>query len=638
MQRHATSRFVAIATLILANCLGTSGASHANPLTEADCTITAVADQVTTGTSGNDVICGTPGDDTINGAGGNDTIFGESGDDTIYGGQGNDTIEGGNDDDVIDSGEGNDTVNGDNGNDAIDVGPGDDYAYGGSGGDLLFGGNGSDALNGDAGNDSLNGQNGNDILNGGGDVDYCDSVGSDTESSCFSDNSRPKLVSIAVSNDSKSFNTNAAAKTITIRARIKDTGLGIYHARLVITGGADQDVLPIGFDWRAASGGSDCSYDIDIQESPDAYACRISGNANDGVYEFHNVVKRFTPKMTWRVHSFAAQDSAGNETDLDYSALKSLRLSPTLRQTGDGDVSTPVLDDINIVNPSISTRNSGVVVTTIVKVHDTLSGFSSGNLTFYSTSKHTEIRGNIGFPKSCSEITANDALETQTSTNCLATSSGNSKTFHSFTYFPKGTPKATYRLEVELYDHVQNGKFYSYKQLKAVTSDRKIEQTGTPIPKLPASYSKPEITKISAVTTSVNASNGPALIELSVTFTDVGSQVNSMELDLGRITGSGSGTCFGCGLNVYFNYFTNDEQCNSGRTSAATPVAAATACLISGTRSNGIFSLKAYLPAHASSGDYFVGSAYLRDAKGHVFNWNINFRETSPLQAKVHNR
>ena len=638
MQRQFIVKFVAIAGLTIATCIGPDSSAHADALTESDCTITAQSGHVTNGTSGDDVICGTPGNDTVNGLDGNDTIFGEGGDDTIYGGKGNDTVDAGEGDDVVDSGAGNDTVNGDSGSDSIDVGPGDDYAYGGPGGDLLFGADGSDSLFGEAGNDSLNGQKGNDILNGGGDVDYCDGIGSDTATSCFADNSRPKLVSIAVSESSKTFNTDNALKELTIRARIKDSGLGIFHAHLVIAGGADHDVLPLGFDWRASSGGSDCSYDIDIQESPDAYACRISGNANDGVYEFHNVVKRFTPKMTYRVTGFVANDSAGNATQLNFAELKQLRLSPTLRQIGAGDQSAPALDELEIVNASINTRNSGAVVTSIVSVHDSGSGFFNGALTFYSESLRTSIVGVIGFTQSCSETTATDAMEMKMSTSCLAASSGNSRTYKTFTYFPKGTPKGTYHFNVSLFDHVENSSWYNYSRLKSITSDRKLVQTGAPIPKLPSTYSKPTVTKVTAMKTSVNTANGAALIELKVNAQDVGSVINTLELTMGRISRSSSGSCFGCGLTVTFIYFHDLETCNADRSSALTPVDMPTACLISGTRSNGVYSLKAYLPAHSASGEYLVGRVSILDAKGHRFEWVENEQEPSPLKATVHNR
>ena len=47
--------------------------------TASPCTITAVPNVVTQGTSGNDYICGTTGNDVINGNGGNDTIKGDAG-------------------------------------------------------------------------------------------------------------------------------------------------------------------------------------------------------------------------------------------------------------------------------------------------------------------------------------------------------------------------------------------------------------------------------------------------------------------------------------------------------------------------------------------------------------------------------
>lgn len=57
------------------------------------------------------------------------------------------------------------------GNDVIDAGNGDDFVYADLGNDRATGGNGSDFLFGDDGNDTLTGNNGNDILIGGQGVD-----------------------------------------------------------------------------------------------------------------------------------------------------------------------------------------------------------------------------------------------------------------------------------------------------------------------------------------------------------------------------------------------------------------------------------------------------------------------------------
>ena len=75
------------------------------------------ADNVVSGTSGNDNLSGTSGNDSISGLGGNDTISGLGGNDTLSGLGGNDTLSGGNGNDLLVGGNGFDTLTGGGGAD-----------------------------------------------------------------------------------------------------------------------------------------------------------------------------------------------------------------------------------------------------------------------------------------------------------------------------------------------------------------------------------------------------------------------------------------------------------------------------------------------------------------------------------------
>lgn len=106
-----------------------------------------IAQKLSSGTAGNDVINGTPGNDLIDGLGGNDTIHGLAGDDQLYGDIGNDTLNGGDGDDRLYGGLGSDTLNGGAGADFLDGGPGVDNLNGGNGADVYYFGHGSDTDN-----------------------------------------------------------------------------------------------------------------------------------------------------------------------------------------------------------------------------------------------------------------------------------------------------------------------------------------------------------------------------------------------------------------------------------------------------------------------------------------------------------
>lgn len=116
----------------------------------------------------NQVETGSAGDDVINTGKGNDQINSGAGNDVVNANLGND---------VVVDGLGNNSLNGDGGSDAVIALSGINTSTGGDGSDYLAGGFQSDNLNGGAGNDVLRGDaggflGGSDILVGGTDDDF----------------------------------------------------------------------------------------------------------------------------------------------------------------------------------------------------------------------------------------------------------------------------------------------------------------------------------------------------------------------------------------------------------------------------------------------------------------------------------
>ncbi|SHN29960.1 Ca2+-binding protein, RTX toxin-related [Rhizobacter sp. OV335] len=177
-----------------------------------------------------DLITGTAGDDSIKGLGGDDALLGRAGNDYIEGGTGNDVLEGGLGADTLIGGDGIDVIYGsstgslyyptrtdytppapsypvvlgqgfdwahsspgpdfdgfqqgflssnvgrdeqygDAGN-TIDAGAGDDYVFAGTGNDIVSGGAGRDDIYGMGGSDVLNGDDGDDRIYGDGPSQY----------------------------------------------------------------------------------------------------------------------------------------------------------------------------------------------------------------------------------------------------------------------------------------------------------------------------------------------------------------------------------------------------------------------------------------------------------------------------------
>jgi len=154
-----TISYVSVDRVGNASAVATSLAAKVAPRCNGQpATIVAAPGQVTTGTSGRDVIVGTPGADTIRAGGGDDLVCAGGGDDTVDGGAGNDRLRGQ---------RGDDTLAGRAGRDHLSGGLGDDVLLGGLGRDKLGGRAGADRLGGGAGDDSLRGGRGDDDLSGG---------------------------------------------------------------------------------------------------------------------------------------------------------------------------------------------------------------------------------------------------------------------------------------------------------------------------------------------------------------------------------------------------------------------------------------------------------------------------------------
>jgi Ca2+-binding RTX toxin-like protein len=125
------------------------------------------ANQVETGSTGDDVINTGKGNDQINSGAGNDVVNANLGNDIVIDGLGSNTLNGEGGADALITFSGNNTQNG---------GADSDYLAGGFQSDNLNGGSGNDVLRGDlgtflSGSDVLNGGEGNDFLMGAGGAD-----------------------------------------------------------------------------------------------------------------------------------------------------------------------------------------------------------------------------------------------------------------------------------------------------------------------------------------------------------------------------------------------------------------------------------------------------------------------------------
>ncbi len=209
--------------------------SSFDPLNDGQTAKVVITYQISDGSGGTSTATETL---TINGA--NEIVTGTSGDDVLTGGSIGDTINGLDGDDVINSGTGDDSV------------------HGGNGDDLINGGAGNDTLYGDAGDDSLNGSSGNDTMIGGtgNDTYTVDSV-----SDVVTENADEGIDTVN-SSVTRTLAANVENLNLTGAAAINGTGNELDNAIFgnsaanVLSGAAGDDVIKAGAGADTVDGGA----------------------------------------------------------------------------------------------------------------------------------------------------------------------------------------------------------------------------------------------------------------------------------------------------------------------------------------------------------------------------------------------
>jgi hypothetical protein len=279
-----------------------------------------------TGTPRADRLIGTSRADVICGRGGNDVIIGNGGADTLIGGTGNDRLEGG---------AGTDRLIGDAGSDTL---------VGGDGRDTLIGGDGRDTLAGGAQPDQFIGGPGLDRLSAGTAGDTCavDPVDPVT-GACANDTTGPEISDVRLPAELN------AGETITVTWRVTDAS-GIDSPGGLFLGG-------FGPNTQALFGGppgflSWCDFPGE--------AIRVSGNAQDGVYQSSCDFPATAPNDTYTV-ILSATDVFGNSLpgfslNVDFAVVN-----------GSADNDVPVIAD---VQTDAATYAAGDEVTITLRATD----------------------------------------------------------------------------------------------------------------------------------------------------------------------------------------------------------------------------------------------------------------------------
>lgn len=583
------------------------------------CTVfgTSSADNLT-GTSKSDVICGLGGNDTIAGLGGNDTIDGGSGDDEIQSGDGDDAVFGGSGDDEILSGKGEDEVVGQAGEDRIELGSGDDEALGGSGSDKLFGGIGVDILKGEGGDDSLLGGRGNDSLFGGSGVDYCDGVGNDSAISCFFDNEGPRLRAIAFE-DSK-IDTNSSAVVAVLRARIEDLGTGLSQSYLSFKGITDNGPLHLNVTFQnvecqnPAVSNEDFINDAVNEPFNSSQGCRISGDEFSGVYEARILIPRFSPKTKFTLEHFDATDEVNNNLTWHQSSLKAKKLRALLIQQGKGDNRRPNLLSAKIINKEINVGDGGTVLTLRARATDGLSGIRKINLSFRTGKDKWNPKDEIDFLATVDSCTTDEAPTPQpinkAFTGCLIYGTSKDGVYEMKVYISSQIREGKYKLfSWSVEDYVGNGRGFSpdITAKSPVTINSFVVKNSSP-----GDQSSPVVDAVDVITSSLDTSQRSEVAVIRVSARDSGLGISGLSLNFRN-----SSAAMGSSSEVKFVYSEDNSTCTS-RNKAQTPTVKfpRTACLISGSKRNGIYEMRALVKAHSMSGQFKLTWGSVSDFAG----------------------
>ena len=632
-------------------------------------------DQITTG-AGNDEIDGGAGDDTIkSGAGndlihagdgnddidagaGNDVVFAEAGDDNVDGEAGNDEItlgdgddyaEGGPGADKLWGGDGSDSLIGEAGNDWVDAGAGDDtikldagddYAQGGPGADLLFGGNGKDALNAGTGSDSLDGGSGADSVNGGiqegNDKDYCAKDPLDTQKNCFYDSKGPSIISVAVT-DGASIDTSVEGKIVTVRARVKDSGSGVASislgfSRLTKDGTQFGNYVSMWFSPWSWGCDPDHPVALNTNQGMNSIGCRISGDENDGIYEFRTVVPKYTMPGTYVLTNVNLSDAAGNNTNLWNDLIKAKKLAVNFKQIGGGDSAPPKLKSVSILTKTVDTSAESKVITLRAAVSDGFSGVRSVNLNFSRLTKSNSGWQNVSFGFSdystnsggnsvdcvdghAQEPGTNNSMIAMTS--CRVSGTSKNQVLEMKLRLPAYSPAGTYQLNnVNLSDFAGNNGWLWEDKLKAKKLAVNFKQVGA------GDSAGPTLKSVSVLTPNVDSGATAQIVTLKVRVKDNSSGVAGFSMGFGRMkTGqqwpewtniqSYWSPMYTWDSNMQHQVLIEEGNCNADKTHAIDPTiqtgwSGGTACRISGNNKDGFYEVKFVVPAHAAAGNYRI--------------------------------
>lgn len=190
------------------------------------------------------------------------------------------------------------------------------------------------------------------------------------------DSFKPTLGAVAVM--TKSINTQENNAIVNVRFAFKDKGIGVKNFQGLFVMGSDYEKT-INVNFESYNSMNLCVNGVaaDPTVPGSASSCLMAGNELGGIVDYKIMIRKLSPKGTYKLDSMIIYDEGGNTTGYGNGGKKFAKNQKgAIKQVGKGDDSAPKITSITPLTPSVSTGSGSAEVRIQVAVKDNLAGVS----------------------------------------------------------------------------------------------------------------------------------------------------------------------------------------------------------------------------------------------------------------------
>jgi hypothetical protein len=282
-----------------------------------------------------------------------------------------------------------------------------------------------------------------------------------------------------------SVDTSTGPKTITVRARLTDAGVGVAGEGYT-------------------RGATEARFQSPSGQIVDAILYKlVSGDSADGIYEWTMTVPGGADQGTWTLQYVSPVDKVGNRRNLNTAALTTAGFPTAFTQTGAGDGSPPVLRELSFAPATVDTSTGPKTITVRARLTDAGVGVAGEGYTRGATEARFQS-------PSGGQIV--DAILYK-----LVSGDSADGIYEWTMTVPAGAEAGTWTLQYVMpVDKVGNRANLSTAALAAAGFPTAFTQTGA------GDSTAPVLREFSFTPTAVNTSTGPKTITVRARLTDAG--------------------------------------------------------------------------------------------------------------------